>query len=696
MAGLIRREDIATVRERARIEEVVGTYVTLKTAGVGSMKGLCPFHDERTPSFHVRPQLGLWHCFGCDEGGDVISFVQKIDSLPFSEAVEHLAGKVGVQLRYEDGGTGRPREEPGRRQRLIEAHRVAEEFYVAQLDTLGGATGRQFLAERGFDRQAAATFGVGYAPQGWDSLMRHLRGRGFTEAELTASGLVSQGNRGVYDRFRGRLVWPIRDVTGETIGFGARRLFEDDQGPKYLNTPETALYKKSQVLYGLDLAKRAIAKERKVVVVEGYTDVMAAHLAGVGTAVATCGTAFGTDHIRIVRRLLGDTADAAAGVMLASGGTHGGEVIFTFDGDAAGQKAALRAFDEDQRFASQTFVAVGPDGLDPCDLRLQRGDAAVRELVTSRQPLFAFAIRSVLSQLDLGTAEGRVTALRSGAPVVAGIRDRALRSEYARELAGWLGMDEPTVRRAVQAAERGAARHDGGPGGHDGARGGYDGAPGQRTRGPGGRGDQRGSGGRGDDSRGDPRGGDPRVGAYQGRTDLGGHRPLREDPVARLERQVLEVVLQLPQHALGAGFDGLAPDTFTVPSFRGVHDAIRAAGGTTAYGQRVEQLAAERSGGDAAQHAAAWWAEQVRENAVGPVAGVITELAVAPLPEDRLDALAGYAQGVLVALIRMGLTREIADVKGRLQRTDPGDPSYAQIFADLMVLENRRRSLSED
>jgi DNA primase len=685
MAGLIRREDIAAVRERARIDEVVGTYVTLKSAGVGSMKGLCPFHDERTPSFHVRPQLGLWHCFGCDEGGDVISFVQKIDHLPFTEAVEHLASKVGVQLRYEDGGPSRPREEPGRRQRLIDAHRVAEEYFAVQLDSPGAAPARQFLAERGFDRQAAATFGVGFAPQGWDNLLRHLRGRGFTEAELTASGLVSQGNRGIYDRFRGRLVWPIRDITGETVGFGARRLLEEDQGPKYLNTPETALYKKSHVLYGLDLAKRAIAKERKVVVVEGYTDVMAAHLAGVSTAVATCGTAFGEDHIRIVRRLLGDSADSATGVIFSSGATHGGEVIFTFDGDAAGQKAALRAFEEDQRFASQTFVAVGPDGLDPCDLRLQRGDAAVRDLVASRQPLFAFAIRSVLAQLDLATAEGRVAALRSAAPVVAGIRDRALRSEYARSLAGWLGMDEVGVRRAVQAAER-------------------SGRPGSAGEEPSGRrtayaGNH---GGRPDGRAGEVRPGDNRFGSAAApvgnRHDGGGAgpRPFREDPVAQLERQVLEVVLQLPQHALGAGFDALAPDTFTVPAYRGVHDAIRAAGGTTAYGQEVERLTAQGAGGDVAGHAAAWWAEQVRENAVGPVSGVITELAVAPLPEDRPESLAGYAQGVLVALIRMGLTREIADVKGRLQRTDPTDPGYGQIFADLMELENRRRSLSQE
>ncbi|MFH5823476.1 DNA primase [Georgenia sp. AZ-5] len=725
MAGLIRREDIDAVRERARIEEIVGTYVTLKPAGVGSMKGLCPFHDERTASFHVRPQLGLWHCFGCDEGGDVIAFVQKIDHLPFTEAVEHLAGKVGVQLRYEDGGNGRRREEPGRRQRLVDAHRVAEEYYAGQLDTPEAEAARRFLAERGFDRAAAATFGVGYAPKGWDHLLRHLRGRGFTEAELTASGLVSQGNRGVYDRFRGRLVWPIRDITGETVGFGARRLYEDDQGPKYLNTPETPIYKKSHVLYGLDLAKRAIAKERRVVVVEGYTDVMAAHLAGVGTAVATCGTAFGTDHIKIVRRLLGDSADAAAGVIFSSGATRGGEVIFTFDGDAAGQKAALRAFEEDQRFASQTFVAVGPDGLDPCDLRLQRGDAAVRELVASREPLFAFAIRSVLNQLDLSTAEGRVAALRAGAPVVAGIRDRALRWEYARELAGWLGMEEPTVRRAVQAAERAAAHpgregeplpadpgDDGGAGDDPRGRGSSDGRPGGTWAGrsdrPAGRQDWRQSrpgpreGGRQDrrETRPGWRDGGREPGGVHRREEAGlmpgGQRPPREDPVARLERQVLEVVLQLPQHALAAGFDELAPDTFTVPSYRGVHDAIRAAGGTRAYGAEVERFTAERGGGDAARHAAAWWAEQVRENAVGPVAGVITELAVAPLPEDRPDALSGYARGVLVALIRMGLTREIADVKGRLQRTDPNDPGYAQIFAELMALENRRRSLSPE
>ncbi|WP_159620662.1 DNA primase [Ruania rhizosphaerae] len=655
MAGLIRREDIAAVRERAKIEEIVGQHVTLRSAGVGSMKGLCPFHDERTPSFHVRPQLGLWHCFGCDEGGDVISFVQKIDHLPFTDAVEHLAARVGVQLRYEDdGGPRRPREEPGRRQRLIEAHRVAAEFYATQLLSEEAKTGREFLAERGFDRAAAEHFGVGYAPRGWDNLARHLRGKHFTEAELTASGLLSQGNRGSYDRFRGRLVWPIRDLAGDVVGFGARKLYEDDPGPKYLNTPETTIYKKSQVLYGIDLAKREIGKRKQVVVVEGYTDVMAMHLAGVPTAVATCGTSFGTEHIKIVRRMLGDTAGSTAGLMLASGAALGGEVIFTFDGDEAGQKAALRAFDQDQQFATQTFVAVEPSGVDPCELRQHRGDEAVRGLVSAREPLFEFAIRSVLRQVDLDTVEGRSTGLRVGAPVVARIRDRVLRAGYVRELAGWLGLDEPTVRYAVQQASRAPAQGGGGqqhPPAHDRGRPTSDGA---------------------------------------------GHPPVdRSDPVARLERQVLEVVIQLPQHALEAGFDDLGADTFVAPAHRAVHDAIRAVGGVRRFGELAGGLAADGAGTQGSEHAAARWAEEVREAAGGPVSMLVTELAVAALPEDRPEALGQYARGVLVALLRMGLTRQIADAKGRLQRMDPADAAYAEAFSELLAVEERRRRLQD-
>ena len=440
MAGLIRKDDIEAVRNAVKIDEIIGEHVALRPAGIGSLKGLCPFHDERTPSFNVRPHLGMFHCFGCGESGDVISFVQKIDHLPFTEAVEMLAQKAGITLHYEEGGTRVRTEEPGKRQRLLDAHRVAEEFYCKQLGSNEAHRGREFLAKRGFNQAMCEHFGVGYAPASWDSLTRHLRSKGFTDQEIQVAGLGTTGSRGIYDRFRGRLVWPIRDITGATVGFGARRLDDNDkESPKYLNTPETPIYKKSQLLYGLDLAKKSIVTQHKVVIVEGYTDVMAAHVAGVTNAVATCGTAFGSEHVRIIRRLLGDHADPAAGVVLSSGRAHGSEVIFTFDGDSAGQKAALRAYGEDQNFAAQTFVAVAPGGQDPCDLRLSQGDQAIVDLVNSRIPLFEFAIRSVLSQMDLRSAEGRVQGLRASAGIVAHIKDLALRAEYTRQLAGWLG-----------------------------------------------------------------------------------------------------------------------------------------------------------------------------------------------------------------------------------------------------------------
>lgn len=670
MPGLIRRDDIAAVREATRIEDVVGEHVALKPAGVGSLKGLCPFHDERTPSFHVRPQVGLWHCFGCGEGGDVISFVQKIDHLGFSEAVEMLAQRANVTLHYEEGGRQVRQEEPGRRQRLLDAHRVAEEYYREQLLSPEAHAGRAFLSGRGFTQAMSDRFAVGYSPQGWDHLTRHLRGRGFTDAEIQAAGLGSQGNRGTYDRFRGRLMWPIRDITGATIGFGARRLDDDPDSPKYLNTPETAIYKKSQVLYGLDLAKRDITRRRRIVIVEGYTDVMAAHVAGETCAVATCGTAFGSEHVRIVRRLLGDAADPAAGVVLSSGRAHGSEIIFTFDGDEAGQKAAIRAFHEDQNFASQTFVAVEKSGMDPCDLRLARGDQAVLTLVNSRTPLFEFVIRSILRQTDLGTVEGRVGALRGAAPVVAGIKDRALRHEYTRELAGWLGMEVSEVARAVRSAESAARRapiDEGGralpdrSGGAGGGRSGVAGPP-------------------------------PMAGA--GRP---GPAPRRgpEDPVARVEREALEALLQRPMDLIGSGFEELEGASFSVPSYRAVHDAIRAVGGLDGFVTMLQEAEARMGVGEDAQRAATRaFDEAVREMAGDIVGGVVTQLAVAPLPQDRPDGLRGYARGVMAALVRMDLTRRTADARAALQRLDPDDPDYARAFQELMKLEQRRQTYS--
>ncbi|MFK3670655.1 DNA primase [Leifsonia aquatica] len=442
MAGRIRQSDIEEVKSRTNIGDIIGDYVSLKTGGVGALKGLCPFHDEKSPSFYVRPGVGRYHCFGCGEGGDVYEFLLKMDHVSFTDAVERLAGRIGYQLHYEEGG-GPAESGGGNRARLLAANSAAEEFFQDRLTAPDAEPGRRFLGERGFDAAAAAHFGVGFAPKSWDELTKHLRGKGFTQDELVAAGLVSQGDRGVYDRFRGRLVWPIRDVTGQTIGFGARRLLEDDKGPKYLNTPETAVYKKAQVLYGLDLAKRDISRNDQVVVVEGYTDVMACHLAGIATAVATCGTSFGIDHIKVIRRVMGDD-------------TSQGSVIFTFDPDAAGQKAAARAFGEEQRFSAQTYVAVGPDGLDPCDLRLAKGDDAVRRMIDAKKPMFEFMIRQVVERFDLDSVEGRSGALRAGAPIVATIRDPASQNGYMRELARLSGADLQDAVRAVRSAQRGS------------------------------------------------------------------------------------------------------------------------------------------------------------------------------------------------------------------------------------------------
>lgn len=487
VAGRIRDSDVDEIRSRTDIVAVIGEQVALKPGGVGSMKGLCPFHDERSPSFTVRPGVGRFHCFGCGEDGDVFAFLMKLDHLTFPDAVESLAARIGFTVTYEDG---RPQQDAANRVRLLDANRRAAAFFAAQLGTAAAEPGQRFLAERGFDPAAAAHFGVGWAPRSWDALMTHLRGSGFTDAELLAGGLASSGDRGAYDRFRGRVVWPIRDLTGAVLGFGARRLLDDDPGPKYLNTAETPVYRKSQVLYGLDLAKRDIARAHRVVVVEGYTDVMACHLAGVTTAVATCGTAFGVEHIKVLRRILGDER-----------GAHG-EVVFTFDPDAAGQKAAVRAFAEEQRFSARTFVAAGPDGLDPCDLRSQRGDDAVRAMVEAKRPMFEVMIRRVIDANDLDTVEGRSAALREAAPIVASIRDDQLRPGYARELARWLGLDLAEVQRAV------------------------------RTR---------------------PRRADPPATAgiaHPPRPPASGLRTLPDTPAARLEQQALMMIVQVP-HLVG-------------------------------------------------------------------------------------------------------------------------------------------------
>ncbi|KGN38376.1 DNA primase [Knoellia aerolata] len=645
MAGRINADDIQAVKERSSIEDVVRDHVTLRPGGVGSLKGLCPFHDEKTPSFTVRPTVGAYHCFGCGEGGDVISFVQKVEHLTFAESVERLAAKIGMELRYEEGGRREDGGGIGRRSRLIEAHRVAEEFYAAALvDRPDARPARDFMRERGFNRAVAEQFGMGFAPRGGEDLTRHLREKGFSEDEMVTAGLSGRGSRGLYDRFRGRLVWPIRDVTGDTVGFGARRLLDDDRiAAKYLNTSETPIYKKSTVLYGLDAAKKSIATERRAVIVEGYTDVMAAHLAGVEGAVATCGTAFGIDHIKILRRIMRDEADGAPA-----------KVIFTFDGDAAGQKAAMKAFGEDQRWASQSFVAVAPDGMDPCDLRLAKGDDAVRALVEDAVPMFEFAVRTTITRFDLETAEGRVQAMQAVAPIINSIRDSSLRPEYIRTVAGMLGVEVEQVRSEVQRAGRVKAREvsESTP-----AR------PGDRT----------------------PASTDdvPEPSDQEGAAAL--PQPNLRDPIVRTERQLLQALLQYPTRFNTETIDALPTVAFTAPAHAAIFDGVRA------VASRASQLST------------AGWTSAVAEAGALAVRGLLAELSVAPLP-TKVDPSTGlppqrYLDSLVIGVHDAGLSRQIADETAAIRRLqnspEPDQEALRERSRKLIELEMNRTRLRD-
>lgn len=616
------------VRDAVPIDAVVSEYLQLRPAGGGNLKGLCPFHDEKTPSFQVSPSKGLFYCFGCQEGGDTLDFVMKVDHLSFAETVERLAAQAGITLRYDEGGYA-PGRQQGERTRLVEAHKIAAEFYTAQLDGAEAEIGRKFLAGRGFDQAAAAHFGVGYAPAGWDHLVRFLRGKGFTDKELLTSGLASEGRRGPIDRFRGRLMWPIRDITGEVIGFGARKLRDDDNGPKYLNTPETPLYKKSHVLYGIDLAKKDIGKTGRAVVVEGYTDVMACHLAGVTTAIATCGTAFGEDHIKILRRMLMDNSRT--------------KVIFTFDGDAAGQRAALRAFEDDQKFAAHTSIAVGPGGMDPCELRLAQGDEGVRQLVERSTPLFEFAIRSVVSKHEVDSPEGQAAALEEAAPIVAQIKDASVRHKYAVMLSGLLGYvtdNEFAVRRVGQLArwqrERGHKR-----------------APARTAPAP-----------------------PPQAPASARRGAPSGPRLDLRSPAHRVERELLKLALQYP-HLVAPAFDAYGEDEFTGRPYAVVRRAIADAGGVAAaddgYLARVRDVAPDDT-----------------------VRALVTELAVEPpITRRAVDPL--YAGEQLVAVRLQAVERRIAEVRADLARLGPraDAAALAAVQNELWALQQYGQRLRE-
>ncbi|MEO6795051.1 MAG: DNA primase [Mycobacterium sp.] len=629
MPGRISDRDIAAIRERVRIEDVVGDYVQLRRAGADSLKGLCPFHNEKSPSFHVRPNHGLFHCFGCGEGGDVYAFLQKIEHASFVEAVELLADRVGHTITYTGASATNIQRERGGRSRLIAANAAAGEFYAAALGTAEAAPARKYLTERNFDAAAAQRYGCGFAPSGWDGLTKHLLRKGFEFKELEAAGLSREGRRGPMDRFHRRLLWPIRSAAGEVIGFGARRLFDDDpMEAKYVNTPETTLYKKSNVLFGLDLAKRDIARGHQAIVVEGYTDVMAMHLAGVTTAVASCGTAFGDEHLAMLRRLMMDDK------------FFRGELIYVFDGDAAGRAAAVKALEGEQQLAGQSFVAVAADGMDPCDLRLAHGDEALRDLVARRTPLFEFAVRTALAEMDLDNAEGRVAALRRCVPMVAQIKDATLRDEYARQLAGWVGWDDVAqVIGRVRAASRDTGQ--------------------AKTR----------------------------LGARASEKSAeqpGVARPDPADPTLWPQREALKAALQFPALA-GPVFDTLTVESFTHPGYAAVRSAIDLAGGIGGAGT-------SQAGAGGAQ-----WTEAVRGQTTSSLTtGLIHELSVESIRVED-DKLPRYIGGVLARLQEVWVGRQIAEVKSKLQRMSPVEHSdeYHALFGDLVAMEAYRRSLLE-
>lgn len=615
----------------------MGEYVALKGAGADSMKGLCPFHDEKSPSFHVRPNHGLFHCFGCNEGGDVYAFLQKIEHVGFVEAVEQVADRVGYRINYAGGGTSVQRDR-GTRARLVAANAAAHEFYVDRLAEPDAAAARKYLTDRNFDAAAAAQFGCGYAPHGWDTLTKHLLRKGFEFKELEAAGLSRQGRRGPVDRFHRRLLWPIRNLGGDVIGFGARKLFDDDGIPgKYINTPETVLYKKSQVLFGLDHAKREIAKGHQAVVVEGYTDVMAMHLAGVKTAVASCGTAFGDDHLAILRRLLMDD------------NFWRGEIIFTFDGDDAGRAAASKAFLGDHKVVGQTYVVVTPDGQDPCELRQNSGDAALRDLVARRQPLFDFALRTEIekrkdSRINDLTRDGQVEVLRWGVPVVAQIKDHGLRKRYATQLAEWTGwLDQQTVYRRVDEEAR---RLRGGAPANTG-RGGTRAKSSEQSAGD--------------------------------KADQPATRPDPADSALLPQRQALAAGLQYPSIA-GPAFDALEAEAFTHPAYATIRALMSAAGGA----------ASGRSGAD--------WVSAVTDRTDDlTIRALISELAIEALPVKSVDDIPRFVTGVLARAQEGLVGRQVAELKSRLHRVSSTEDSeaYLALFGDLVALEQYRKSLLE-
>lgn len=700
---MIVKEDIERVRAVADLYDIVSATVTLKPSGTGTFVGLCPFHDEKTPSFSVRPSLGVWHCFGCGAGGDVFKYVEQKENIDFREAVEFLADRYHIEMHYKQSQDGDAQTHAGsKRARLLAANEEAQKFFVSQLNTKEAAPARDLLAGRNFTPEQSAHFACGYAPQGWDNLVRYLANKGFTRQELLDAGLARLGQRGIYDYFRGRLTWPIRDSTGRTLGFGARKLYDDDTiSAKYINTPDTALYRKTQVLYGIDLAKANIVKKRQVVIVEGYTDVMACHVAGVDTAVATCGTAFGVEHAKIVRRLIADDSLGAiqlVGPLKVEGQSVSSRIVFTFDGDAAGQKAALHAFGLDSTFLTQTFVAVADNNLDPCDLRIQRGDEAVRSLVAHASPLYDFVIDTVINRFDTSFTTGQMGAVKAVAPLIAQIRDRSLLDLYTRKAVRRIGIDLSVMRREVAAARRRLQVRD-----DDAYASRYnsDALGGQQLR--------------------DVQSSDQTSRMALARSAAQNQHYYRvDDAVFMCEQQFMALLLQVPLAFDEKLFAQLTLNNFMTPVFRTLFQAFVAAGGLPT-GNVTQGL----------------WLHMMTKSAGPLLEPVITELSVMPLPlpaasaassvsaagdeysaqsqqhqqnqqyQQNQQAVSGspsdyvrratpaeskYANELLIRLLDIGLMRRIGAARARMAKLQDGQEKIT-LLGQITAMEAARKNL---
>ena len=433
MPGRIRQDDLDAVRQRTDIVKVVSGHLQLKKAGADRFVGLCPFHPEKTPSFGVTPSKQLYHCFGCGEGGDVFRFIEKVENLSFSEVVEKLAAEAGVTLRYEGG---RDQGVPGRRQAL---HRVLAEaarlYHRTLLEAKEGGDARDYLSSRGISQDSIERFGVGYAPGYPDFLLRRLS-RAFSPELLVEAGLASRGSDGgLRDRFRGRVMFPIHDLSGNAVGFGGRLLAGATAPPnaaKYVNSPESPVYRKGSLLYNLNRAKTDITRAGRAFLVEGYTDVIGLDQVGVREAVATCGTALGEEHIRLLSRFTS-------------------KVILAFDSDDAGARAAERAHVAHERYQVDLAVLVLPAGSDPADFVLERGDAAAfLELADGATPLIGFMIDRALRGKPLAAPEDQARAVREGLPIVAQLGDQVLRERYAGVLADKAGVSVNSVLLELQ------------------------------------------------------------------------------------------------------------------------------------------------------------------------------------------------------------------------------------------------------